>query len=268
MLSKDSANAYRVYWKKDAFYEELIEKVARYGGMKMLKAIFFDMGNTLVKYYERHEFDAILKQGIQNVKDYLYCEGFRIPSEEELWEKVKSENHESADNAVRPLEERLKKIFNLNKTYINSNIELEMCRCFMKPIFSRSSCYDDVLPVLKRLKEKELKITVVSNTAWGSPAVLWMEELKRYHINIYIDDAVFCRDVGWRKPAKQIFEYVLEKHNLNADECIFVGDDLRWDIVGSEAVDIKAILINRSGNQAANVKTMVTDLYQLMDLVN
>lgn len=39
MLSKDSANAYRVYWKKDAFYEELIEKGARYGGMKMLKAI-------------------------------------------------------------------------------------------------------------------------------------------------------------------------------------------------------------------------------------
>ena len=234
----------------------------------MLKAILFDMGNTLVKYYERHEFGEILKQGIQNVKDYLYCEGYRIPPEEELWERVKSENYESADNAVRPLEERLKRIFNLNETHINPNMESEMCRRFMKPAFSRSFCYDDVLPVLKRLKERGLKIIVVSNTAWGSPAVLWMEELKRYHIDTYIDDAVFCRDVGWRKPAKQIFEYVLEKHNLNADDCIFVGDDPRWDIVGPEAVGIKAVLINRSGNKAMNAKIMITDLYQLMDLID
>lgn len=127
----------------------------------MYKAILFDLGNTLVKYYERHEFNAILKQGIQNVKDYLYCEGFEIPTEEELWENVKSENHESADNAVRPLEERLKKIFKLDKSNISTDTELEMCRCFMTPIFSCSTCYDDTLSALKNLKENGMN--VVSN---------------------------------------------------------------------------------------------------------
>lgn len=234
----------------------------------MLKAILFDLGNTLVKYYERHEFDVILKQCIQNVKDYLYCQGFKIPSEEELWEKVKSENYESNDNVVRPLEGRLKKIFNLNNLDINYSIELEMCRLFVEPILSRSSCYDDVLPVLKRLKEKELKIIVISNTPWGSPGILWVEELRRYHIDTYIDDVVFCRDVGWRKPAKQIFKYVLEKHTLNPDDCVFAGDDPRWDIVGPESVGIKAILINRSGNKVANAKIIITDLYQLVYLLD
>jgi putative hydrolase of the HAD superfamily len=74
------------------------------------------------------------------------------------------------------------------------------------------------------------KIGIVSNTSRGSPAFLWREEIGRLGLGQRVDDMVFCRDVGWRKPAKQIFEFALQKFNTNPENCIFVGDHQKWDL--------------------------------------
>ena len=81
----------------------------------------------------------------------------------------------------------------------------------MKPIFARANCYQDTIPTLKELKSRGYKTAIVSNTTWGSPANLWREHMESLGLSTYFDAVVFCRDVGWRKPAKQIFEYALEK---------------------------------------------------------
>jgi len=74
---------------------------------------------------------------------------------------------------------------------------------------------------------------------------------------------VFCRDVGWRKPAKQIFQFALEKLQTSPKECIFVGDDPNWDVAGARDAGMKAILIDRRGQfqEADSIK----NLYELLD---
>jgi len=38
----------------------------------MKDTVLFDLGNTLVYYFERHEFPGILKQAITEVQNYLH----------------------------------------------------------------------------------------------------------------------------------------------------------------------------------------------------
>lgn len=117
----------------------------------------------------------------------------------------------------------------------------------MKPIFERAHYYEDMLPTLERLRLMGYKMAVVSNTTWGSPANLWREHLEQLGLSRYFDLIVFCRDVGWRKPERQIFEYALQKLELFLNEAFLLGDDPRWDIVGPKAVGIYPILLDRKG---------------------
>jgi putative hydrolase of the HAD superfamily len=231
----------------------------------MKKAILFDLGNTLIKYYTRSEFPHILREAIEEVYNFLLQNVQFDISFDEIWQRVSKENYESSDYKVRPLEERLKHIFTAEK--LSDDLIMNMCRCFMKPIFSRSEIYEDTLSVLAKLNSKGIKSVIISNTAWGSPSELWHEEIKRFGIDRYIDLIVFCRDVGWRKPDKRIFEFALKSLSLNVNECVFIGDDPRWDIAGPKAIGMEAILIDRESQFGKPEEKRITTLYEVLDML-
>jgi putative hydrolase of the HAD superfamily len=220
----------------------------------MKNVLLFDLGSTLAHYYGVHDFPAILKQAIIGVRDYLSQNRLLHVSEDNLWHRVREEDHESNDYRVRPLEERLARIFKLDDLPNDSDVAVTMCRCFMKPIFGRGYCYEDTLPALKELKKRGYRTAIVSNTSWGSPAYLWREELNRLGLSTYMNTVVFCRDAGWRKPARQIFLYALEKLSALPQDCVFVGDEPKWDVVGPRAIGITPILIDRSGARQSSVE--------------
>jgi putative hydrolase of the HAD superfamily len=227
----------------------------------MKNVILFDLGNTLVQYFERNEFPEILKEAITEVYDYLNL----TVDLHDIWQRVKDEDHESKDYRVRPLEDRLARIFELDNP--SKDFIMTLCQYFMKPIFTRSQIYDDTLSSLSELKSMGFKMAIVSNTTWGSPAELWREEIKRFNLHKYFEINVFCRDVGWRKPSERIFEFTLNSLNTTPDRCIFVGDDPRWDIAGPNAVGIKAILIDRNGMYQNTEERRVSNLSELCDIL-
>ncbi len=105
--------------------------------------------------------------------------------------------------------------------------------------------YEDTLPTLARLRTAGYATAIVSNAPWGSPPQLWHEELGRLGLSTAVDKIVMCGDVGWRKPAPQIFLHAAAELGIPCDRCAFVGDELQWDIVGSSAVGMRSILIDR-----------------------
>ena len=133
----------------------------------------------------------------------------------------------------------------------------------MKPIFATGYCYEDSIPVIQELKLRGYQTGIVSNTPWGSPAVLWREEVQRLGLNGLVDETVFCRDVGWRKPAKQIFQYVASLFNVDPQDCVLVGDDPRWDSVGPKAFGMKPIIIDRR-EKTVDKEKVIYSLYELI----
>lgn len=213
----------------------------------MKKAIVFDLGNTLVGYYGRSESLSIIRQCITEVERFLTGKDLLMVSEDDMWQRFKVENYEARDYHVRPLYERLSRIFHFPDTDIGEITKTDICRTFLKPIFDRAHIYNDVLPTLRQLKLQRYKIGIISNAPWGSPGMLWHEEIERHGLGEYVDVIVFCADIGWRKPAKGIFEFTLKKLGVTASECVFIGDDPRWDVVGPRSVGMDSIVIDRSG---------------------
>ena len=231
----------------------------------MKRAVLFDLGNTLVRYYTRGEWPGILSEALGRVRVVLEQEGIPAVSAEQAWETATGpEYHEADDHRVRPLEGRLARIFRLEESAASAYLIGQMCNAFMQPIFTRAVLYDDVMPAVTDLKSSGLRTAIVSNTPYGSPAHLWREEVARHGLDSVMDAVVFCRDVGWRKPARQVFEHVLEELDAGPADCVFVGDDPRWDVTGPQAVGIHPILIDRDAGSTD--PGVINSLHQLLKL--
>lgn len=209
----------------------------------MVKAVLFDLGNTLVSYYQRHEFPGMLDEAVNGCIEHLHDAGTGF-QEEGLWDRVKEQDHGSPDNRVHPLESRLAAIFGLNDQKAINNL----CQVFMKPIFTRGRLHSDVKPTMRTLRARGIKTAIVSNTPWGSPATLWRMELGRFGLAQLVDETVFCGDVGWRKPDQRVFYYTMDRLGVETGDSVFVGDDPRWDVEGPMAVGMRAVLVDRTKN--------------------
>src|SRR5690606_28828557 len=136
---------------------------------------------------------------------------------------------EARDLRVRPLAQRLMHIFGIDD---GVGLHETLSVRFLEPVFALGRRYDDSLPVLARLRAAGIRTGIVSNSPWGSPASLWRAELRRLELFEAVDFHVFCGDVGWRKPARIIFEHAAALAGVPHEQCCFIGDDLKWDVEG------------------------------------
>ena len=230
----------------------------------MIRAILFDLGNTLAGYYDLPQFPAILDQCIGGAVQSLRKEGWRSSvSEDELRLRIGAEKHTAKDFAVTPLAGRLARIFDLVAEKDGALIDAA-CSAFMQPILALGTVYEDSVPTLRALRRAGFTMAIVTNSPWGSPAELWRTEIRRLGLAEHVDAIVCCGDVGWRKPAAPIFQLAMAKLGARPEECVFVGDDPRWDIVGPQALGIEAILIDRSGTQDLKSVPMIRNLTELV----
>ena len=236
----------------------------------MAGAILFDLGNTLARYFHRAGFPAVLKAGIMGVREALEAQGMQRVGPEAMWEGVRAEDHEAEDHRVRPLEGRLARIFRLEADEM-AGVAGELCRRFTAPIFARGRCYEDTLPTLQALCAGGYRLAVVSNTPWGSPGALWREELKRLGLDRWLYAVVFCTDARVRKPSPPIFQLAADRLRVDPRDCLFVGDDPRWDLTGPQALEMETCLIERkspgqgSGQEADGA--CIRTLHELMALL-
>jgi putative hydrolase of the HAD superfamily len=226
-------------------------------------AILFDLGNTLVSYYKSiEEFYPILERSISAVARLLQAYG-RSVNAHDIFRRAQSFNTERPDFRVVPLKRRLSDIFAADGETLPDKLLGAMSQQFLEPIFATGRADPDAVPVLRQLRALGLKCAIVSNTPWGSPAAPWRQELQRWGLLDLVNEAVFCVDVGWRKPAPQIFEYALTRLEVAAKRAMFVGDDLRWDVEGARSVGIVPILLSETVSDTSHCRT----IQRLADLI-
>jgi putative hydrolase of the HAD superfamily len=231
------------------------------------KAVLFDLGNTLAEYYESCAYPELLPRCIGEARACAASLGLPPVPEADLWEAVGDENREDADHRVRALEGRLLRIFRPGRADLSPDAVTALCRAFMKPIFALGRCYEDSLPTLRALRERGVKVAIVSNAPWGCPADLCHEEVVRLGLEPLADAVVFCTDVGWRKPARRIFAFTLERLGLEAADCLFVGDHPEWDLAGPRAVGIEAVLLDRNAVRQVPGEVPIRALRDLLPLL-
>jgi HAD superfamily hydrolase (TIGR01662 family) len=210
------------------------------------RAILFDLGNTLVSYYKPADFGPILKNIVDDLLRYLAQHGRSYDSAAVL-AAAHELNAERTDLSVYPLSLRLQKLFNLDDFAAH---ERELVQRFLAPVFATARLDPLALPLLADLRARGFLTGIVSNTPWGSSGDDWRPELKRHGITA--DAIVFCADCGKRKPDPHIFEVALKQLRVSASEAVFVGDDVRWDVLGARQAGMKAVLLDPAGTAAVD----------------
>jgi putative hydrolase of the HAD superfamily len=207
-----------------------------------IRAVLFDLGDTLVSYYQPSDFMPTLRRSLDACLQVLG----QAPLGSEAWTDLIHQalelNQERADLAVWPLEERLRMLFGRYASLDTELIE-RLAQAFLQPIFATAQVGHDALPVLLGLKRRGVKTGIVSNTPWGSPGRVWRSELARHELLTAVDAVVFCQDVGWRKPHPTPFRRALELIGVAAKDAAFVGDNPVWDVEGAESAGLLPILL-------------------------
>ena len=118
--------------------------------------------------------------------------------------------------------------------------------------FSHVQVFPDAEPTLTTLKQRGLKIGLVSNGfKQDLDHVLSELDLEKWFDTIVCIDSCNCS-----KPDKRIFLYALDRLGIQPSEAIFVGDSVLQDYVGASQVGIKPYLIDREGKLPSNYDTI------------
>jgi putative hydrolase of the HAD superfamily len=105
--------------------------------------------------------------------------------------------------------------------------------------------FDDAAPALRELRERGLRLVVVSNWDCSLREVLGSAGLIEL-----VDEVAPSAEAGAAKPDPRAFEAGLAAAGCSAEEAVHVGDSEENDVAGATAAGIRPVLLRRSGEGA------------------
>jgi len=206
----------------------------------MIKAVFFDWINTTARPKpERHEIWC------QVLAEY----GFE-PSPRKVMRAIYvAETQLPAGAPYRWRESKDPEVFIRYQEILLSEIEVKFPRDITMEIIKKESqlmkevtyvLYDDVLLILKTLKEQGMILGLITNLTRDMKPIC-----HQFGLEPYLNFTVTSGEVGADKPQPPIFLTALERAGVNASEAVYVGDQYGTDVVGARGVGINPILIDR-----------------------
>jgi len=103
----------------------------------------------------------------------------------------------------------------------------------------------DAPAVLAGLRERGLKVGVLSNTIW--PREYHEQVFARDGVLELFDGAVYTSEIPWTKPHPEAFLAAMEAAGAtDPARCVFVGDRLFDDVYGAQRVGMRAVHVPHS----------------------
>ena len=104
--------------------------------------------------------------------------------------------------------------------------------------------FDDVLPTLNTLQKRGTRMAVISN--WDDRLVPLLESLELAHEFEFI---LVSAEVGYNKPAPEIFRAAAEAMELAPDQILHVGDSENEDHHGAQAAGFQSRWLCRGSTE-------------------
>lgn len=98
----------------------------------------------------------------------------------------------------------------------------------------------DAAPVLSQLRERGLRIGLLSNTHW--PRDFHEHFLQRDGLDELIDVRCYTSEMDFTKPHPAAFRAVLRQLEVPAAETVFVGDRAYDDMFGAQSLGMRCVL--------------------------
>ena len=230
------------------------------------KGIGFDWAYTLVDLGKEDD-----RSPLKKVFRYLSSKNLPLPDFEDFLEQLRKIFHPMIENSRITNQEAhfeiaLKKLISQFNISLNEDFSLKkLLEIYYMEVYSERKLYPEVISVLNSLKSIGVRMGVVSNTT--NPRFMKENEMKAAGLEPFFDFAIYSSDTPYRKPHPSIFQLAIESLKLKPEEILFVGDNLRLDIVGAQNVGMKSAWINRERKTNSIDGEPDYELHSLIDLL-
>ena len=188
----------------------------------MIRAVIFDMYETLITHYR-----SPLYFGAQMAEDAgIAEEGFQA-----LW---RSTEYDRTIGKLT-LEEVVESILRENQCYSEELVN----KIVKKRIETKQDCFrqlhSEIIPMLKKLKEKGILIGLISN-CFSEEA----EVIRRSVLFPYFDAAILSYEQGVQKPDEEIYKRCMASLGVAPEECLYIGDGGSNELEAARTLGMKA----------------------------
>ncbi len=210
----------------------------------MIKAVFFDLYNTLATFAPPRE---VLQ--MEAAREFgLELDPAGIPRG-----YVEADDLMTEQNAVRHIvqlsREERRAFFARYERLILQGAGVDASEELADKVWGRVrklpqklALFDDALPALRGLKKVSLIIGVISNMYQDLE-----ESCRDLGMGDLVDVAVSSQSAGAEKPHAKIFQTALDMAGVEPQEALHVGDQYHGDVVGARGVGIHPVLLDRDG---------------------
>jgi putative hydrolase of the HAD superfamily len=221
----------------------------------MIKAIIFDLDNTLLDFMKMKQFavkaaiTAMNEAGLNIDEDQAY---------EDIFELYKTKGWENQQVFNDFLMQNFGKVS--NKILAAGIVSYRRAREATLVV------YPNVNKTLIELIKMGIKLAVVSD---APSREAWM---RLYYLNLHhvFDPVLTYDDSGAHKPSPKPFEMALNILNVNSDEALMIGDWPDRDVVGASQIGMKTIFA-RYGDTFGTVDSGadwdVDDIYEVVNII-
>ena len=218
--------------------------------MKNIKAIIFDAYGTL--------FDV--NSAAEKCKDKIgdKWEGFanfwRTTQLEYTWLRSLMKRHKNFWQITEDSLDKSMKTFNIDLTMKNELLNL----------YKILSPFKEVPETLKKLKERNLKLAILSN---GTPSLL-TQLVKNNNIDNLFDDLFSIEEVGIYKPDAKVYDIPIKKYKIEKSQVAFLSANT-WDVSGGGNYGYQSIWVNRNNDIFDNLDYKpINQIKNLNELIN
>ena len=220
--------------------------------MKNIKAIIFDAYGTL--------FDV--NSAAEKCKDKIgdkwetFANYWRTTQLEYTWLRSLMKRHKNFWQVTEDSLDKSMKVFNIDNSMRNELLDL----------YKILSPYPEVPEILKSLKEKDYKLSILSN---GTPSLL-NELVKSNNLENLFDDVFSIEEVGVYKPDSKVYDLPIKKYKIKNNEVAFLSANT-WDVSGGGNYGFNSIWVNRGNNIFDNLdfkpEHQIKSLKELINLI-
>ncbi len=232
----------------------------------MIKAVFFDLYQTLICYDPPHE--ESLARILNDLGIKVTPEALRLPivaADEFIYQE-----HSRLPISKRSDEER-KSLFAQYQAMLFKEAGIEPTSELIGNTLSKMQqikftrvLFNDVLPALTQLKEKGLILGIISNVDSNITPLL-----DKLGLSQLLQVVVTSQETGYLKPQPEIFKEAAKQAGVKISESMYIGDQYQIDVLGSKKAGMKGVFLDRNSYFNKVIKELkIHNLYQLVEYLS
>ncbi len=212
----------------------------------MIKAVFFDLDNTL------YDFSSCHKKAWEKV--LVYGEQVLSVSRDKMNQVMRDEMNRTIlylglnNAAIHNRHIRYQKVLKTLGIPIFPHAD-QMYQTYWKEILAHVVPEPGAGELIQRLRDEGYYVAVATNMT----AYMQYKKIEKLGFGNLLNEIISSEEAGFEKPYPKFFEFCAARAGVQPEECAFIGDSMKMDICGSYGAGMHPVLYRPPKERETNL---------------